>query len=172
MTEEQPGDAPYDFQFTGYAPTWVAYEQSAERIREICAPHVGSSLVDIKGIVSSDGWEPDWPLILCFESGAVAINTKCDWQWAIDRWSDHTFDRADSDPDFRLLYVSLLGTLGVESLRGQSLLEIHWPSDRSYGIEQSFLFCFGDIWLRIFDAGDQLGVALLGTLPVDSERII
>ena len=174
MNENDGGE--YDYFFTGYRPIWVPYDQTAERISVLLDPHLNALLLDIKGVVSNDEWEPDWPLVLELESGSVGINTKSDWLWAFDRWKDYPFRQDPSASDLVLSYRSVLEQLGLKPLKGRRLTEVLWPVDRRFKWEigESFLFRFDNVYLQIFDAGDCLGVKLLDRVPTDErhERIL
>jgi hypothetical protein len=95
-----------------------------------------------------------------FESGAVSINTKCDRDWTIDAWNGFPF-RSEDESNRGLCYASVLFLPNLERLKGKVLDEVLWPSNRAHGIVQCFFLRFGEHVLRIFDAGDQLGLSAI-----------
>lgn len=132
--------------------------------------YVSSRLLDIRGVISEEGWEPDWPIILEFESGVVSMNTKCSRDWAIDPWEGYHFS---SNEEWPLSCTSLHALPQVARVYGKTLDAVFWPANRTHGMEQCFLLLFGNQMLKIFDAGDQLGLAVFeSSQPLDGlERI-
>jgi len=95
-----------------------------------------------------------------FESGAVSINTKCDRDWAIDPWNTFPF-RSEDEFNRGLSYASLLYLPNLERLKGKALDGVLWPANRAHGIVQCFLLRFMEHTLKVFDAGDQLGLSVI-----------
>lgn len=151
----------YDFDFDGYSPCWVEYESVGSFVQRLFAPVIGDHLLDIKGVVSQRGWEPDWPIVLEFSSVTIGINTKCSYLWAIDLWRHFRLRDQAEDNLLQLRFESIAQRIGLSTVLGSTLVRISWPRDRSYGQIQSILFRVGEHALRVFDAGDELGIEIL-----------
>lgn len=163
----------HDFGYEGYSPTWVEYEDLTGQIAVNLSGCVGRRIQDINGTVSQDGWGPDWPVVLRFESTAVAINTECGHLWAVDRWLDFPLRPQEPGDPLPIRFESIGKRVALDEILGQELLGVTWPKDRSYGIVQCLLFRFTRSDLRIFDAGDELGLEVLPTQDTASwERIV
>lgn len=66
--------------------------------------------------------------------------------------------------------MSILGLLNLMCLKGQELEAVLWPVSRGDDVEQSFVLRLGKSLLRIFDAGDELGVEVIAN-SVRSHRL-
>ncbi|MGG6298252.1 hypothetical protein ACQ4M4_28135 [Leptolyngbya sp. AN02str] len=165
MTNAEPPD---EMGLVGYRPTWVEYEAASDHLCAHLRPMMASPLCDIWGVVSEEGWEPDWPLILWFEAGAVSFSTKCSERWAIEPWNAAThFDPTIlNESTFQILELESLVTgrspqPAFAPLIGQALTTVHWPTHRSYGVLQSFFLWFETVGLHIFDGGDEIACAIV-----------
>jgi len=162
----------YNFDFEGYQPTWLEYADASIRFRDHLSAVAGETFGDIKGVVSQDGWEPDWPVVFEFPTAVFAINTKQDHLWAIDRWHDFRLRVQDEGEPLVLTYESIADIVDLTDAIGKQLEAIAWPRDRSDWSQQAFLFRFVGANLRVFDAGDELGLEVLDEIEdADWENI-
>lgn len=148
-----------EFGFRGYSPTWIPFTEAEPHARALFSHALGHSLVDITGVQSSYGWEPDWPIILTFQSISIAMNTKSDSLWSLDRWEDWAFDEAygSSDSSFPLRHVSVLDDLGLRSVVGKTLMAVY---ARPLSRIEEFLLVLNEHGLIVGNGGDQLLVEL------------
>ncbi len=155
-----------DFRF--YKPSWIGYEEAPSRIARLFEKAIGSKLQDITGVVSQYGWEPDWPIVLRFSSVSISFATKCCNLWSIDEWGDDDGLRKDINDEGLPLILSersLVQLLDLRGLVGTLLRSVYWPAVRGYGVEQCFVLTFAVNALRIYEAGDQLGLEVLTGWP-------
>lgn len=169
-------DDEYNFGLEGYCPHWVEYEDAPVKVAKNLTPFLGSSIQDINGVISPDGWEPDWPLVFVFDSGSFAINAKCDLYWSIERWDDYRFhDETEemNNANMILSYESVTKSLDLSPILNDTIRGVSWPQKRGYEEIQSFLLRFENADLRVFDAGDKLGIELITNYCVETwENII
>jgi hypothetical protein len=146
-----------------HEPQWRAYEDCRSVVTLLLSRALGTRLCGVTGVISQYGWEPDWPVVLHFPSQSVCVQTKCDYLWAFDPWvmGDPLFEKSNDDDPLQLAEESLVQRLGLQPLLGCELLEVYWPASRGFDVEQQFLLAFGGASLRIYDAGDQLGLQCL-----------
>jgi hypothetical protein len=144
-------------------PQWRAYEDCQSIVALLLSHARGTRLCGITGVISQYGWEPDWPVVFHFPSQNVSFQTKRDYLWAINAWimGDALFEKDSDEGPLQLVEGSLVPLLGLEPLLGCELRGVYWPASRGYDAEQQFLLAFGNALLRIYDAGDQLGLQYL-----------
>lgn len=163
----------YDFGFPGYQPMWTEFKAIRSHAQGLFSQALGRCLLDIKGVVSSDGWEPDWPVVLKFGDLSISINTKCDFLWALDRWQDWNFDQeyANSEPDHPLCYNSLIDLLDLSDLINQPLSSVYV---RPIPAIEDFALTFNSRALIIGNGGDQLYIRMLsdGNLDASSWELL
>jgi hypothetical protein len=144
-------------------PQWQVYEDCHSIVTLLLSPARGTRLCGITGVVSQRGWEPDWPVVFHFPLQSVCFQTKCDYLWSIEPWNigDALFAKGNEEGPLHLAEGSLVPLLGLAPLLGCELQAVYWPASRGYDVEQQFLLAFGGASLRVYDAGDQLGLQYL-----------
>lgn len=81
-----------NFGFVNYRPQWIPYKNIATDRRILFSNASGQPLHDIRGVVSRRGWEPNWPVVLCFDTLAIGLNTKSNYLWSIDLWQNYEME--------------------------------------------------------------------------------
>lgn len=154
-----------NFNFKNYNPIWQEYGSMESILSTLFMTVVNECVIDIKGVVSQNGWEPDWPIVIQFESSSISFNTKCGYLWAIGSFENIEFCYEENDLPLKLRYEPLSQYLDITSLLNNKLIGVYM-FENCVDKEQVFLLQIGRYYLKIFDAGDELGLEIVTSLDV------
>jgi hypothetical protein len=150
-----------NFNFKNYEPNWQEYDAIKIQLQRLFSMANNEKIIDLKGVFSQDGWEPDWPIVILLESTSISFHTKCNYLWAIGEFQKVEFHCEKRELPLRLKFDTVTNDFNFSKLLYQKLTACFQAKTHVYGDEQAFLLQIGKFYLKIYNAGDELGLKLI-----------
>ncbi len=152
---------------------WQEYESIGNTLSKLFKVVINEHILEINGVVSQDGWEPDWPIVIKFESMSIGFHTKNDYLWSIDSFENIEFCYEKNDLPLDLKYKHLRNHMNINRILNRRFAGLFKVKNHSGIEEQAFLLQVGRYFFKIFDAGDELGIEILTSVDINFwEKIV